>query len=110
MDPLLAKVFPEGRKSYAFRLSVHLDHCWVHSWNASKQCFDGNSLVTLPYPPYIPGFAPFDFWLFGHIKTSLADRVFDDVDELLEAVIEFLSEIQPSELRLVFDHWIERAK
>jgi hypothetical protein len=42
----------------------------------------------------------FDFWLFDHIKTSFAGRVFNDSDELLEAVIEFLNEIQPFELQL----------
>jgi hypothetical protein len=27
MDPLLVKVFPEGRKTHALRLSVHPDNC-----------------------------------------------------------------------------------
>jgi hypothetical protein len=36
-DLLVAKVFPEGRKSHALRLSIHLDNCRVHSSNASKQ-------------------------------------------------------------------------
>jgi hypothetical protein len=102
MDPLLAKVFPEGRKSHALRLSVHFDNCPVHSWNASKQFFDGNSLVVVLHPPYIPDLAPSNFWLFAHIKTSLVGGIFHDADELLEAMIEFLNEIQPSELRLVF--------
>jgi hypothetical protein len=34
MDLLLAKVFPERRKSHALRPSVHLDHCRVDSLNA----------------------------------------------------------------------------
>jgi hypothetical protein len=46
--------------------------------------------------------APSDFWLFGHIKTSVAGRVFNHADELLEAVIEFLNDMKPSELQLVF--------
>jgi hypothetical protein len=48
--------------------------------------------------------------ILGHIKASLADRVFNDADELLEAIIEFFNEIQSSELQLVFHHWIERVK
>jgi hypothetical protein len=75
-----------------------------------KTVFDGNSLVTIPYPPYSPNLAPSDFWLFGHIKTSLVGRVFNDADELLEAVIEFVNEIQPSESQLVSHQWIERVK
>jgi histone-lysine N-methyltransferase SETMAR len=109
-DPLLAKAFPEGRKSHALQLSVHLHHCRIHSSNASKQFFDGNSLVAVPHPPYNPDLAPSDFWLFRHIKIFRAGRVFNDADELLEAVIEFLNEIQPSELQVVFHHSIERVK
>jgi alpha-L-fucosidase len=40
----------------------------------------------------------------------LAGRVFNDVNELLDRVIEFLNEIQPSHLELVFHDWIERVK
>jgi hypothetical protein len=50
---------------------------------------DEDSLVVIPHLPYIPDLAPSDFWLFGHVKTSLAGRAFNDIDELLEAVIEF---------------------
>jgi hypothetical protein len=50
------------------------------------------------------------FWLFGQMKTSLADRVFNDIDELSEAIIEFMNEIHLSELQLVFHHWIEQIK
>jgi hypothetical protein len=61
-----------------------------------------NSLFTVPHLPCSLDLAPSDFWPFGHIKTSFGGPVFDDVDELREAVIEFLNEIQPSELQPVF--------
>jgi hypothetical protein len=48
-----------------------------------------NSLVTVPHPPYSPDLAPSDFWLSGHIKASLAGRVFNDVSELLEGSSNF---------------------
>jgi histone-lysine N-methyltransferase SETMAR len=102
MDPLLVKVFPEGRKSYALRLSVHLNNSQVRSSNAPKQFVDGNSLVTVPHPPYSPDLAPFDFCLFSHIKISLAGRVFNDADELLEVVIEFLNNFGPLNCNLFF--------
>jgi hypothetical protein len=53
--------------------------------------------------------APSDFRFLGHIKTSLAGRVFNNIDELLEKVIEVLIEIQPFELQF-FHQWIERVK
>jgi hypothetical protein len=37
MDPLLAKVFSEGRKNHTLRLIVHLDNFLVHCSNATKQ-------------------------------------------------------------------------
>jgi hypothetical protein len=110
IDPLLAKVFPERRKNYALRLSVHLDNCRVDSSNASKQLVNGNSLVTVPHPPYSPDFALSNCWLVGHIRTSLAGPVFNDADKLAEAIIGLLNQIQRSELQLIFHHWIERVK
>jgi hypothetical protein len=56
--------------------------------------------VTVPHPLCSSDLAPSDFWLFGHIKTSFADREFNDVDGFLEPVIMFLNEIKPSELQL----------
>jgi hypothetical protein len=77
---------------------------------AAKQLFEENSLVTTPHPPYGPNLVPSDFWLFGHTKESIARRVLNDVNELLEVVIEFVNKIQLSKLRRAFHHWIERVK
>jgi hypothetical protein len=54
-----------------------------------KTVFTKNSPVTVPHPPYSCGFPLSDFWLFGHIKTSLASHIFNGVGELLEAIVEF---------------------
>jgi hypothetical protein len=67
-----------------------------------QNSLDENSHVVVPLPPDSPDLELSDFWLFDHIKTSLACREFNHADELLEAVIQFLNEIQPSELQLVF--------
>jgi hypothetical protein len=67
-----------------------------------QNCFSENSLVTVPYPPCSLDLAPSGFRFFVHIKTSLAGGLFNDVDEPLEMVIEFLTKIQPSELQFVF--------
>jgi hypothetical protein len=108
MDLLLATAFPEGRISHALRLDLHLHNCRAHSSNASKQCCDENSLVTVLQPVYSLDLAPSDFRVLGHIKTSLAGRVFNDGYELFEGVVEFLNEIQASELQFVFHCWTER--
>jgi hypothetical protein len=63
---------------------------------------DENFLVPVPHLPYSSDLALSNFLFFGHIKTSRAGRVLNDVDELLEMPIEFLTKIQPLELQLVF--------
>jgi hypothetical protein len=59
-------------------------------------------MKTVLHLTYSPDLTPSDFWLFGHIKTSLAGPVFNDANQLLEAVTELLNVKQPSELQLVF--------
>jgi hypothetical protein len=56
MDPLLTKVFPEGKKSDALRLSVHLDNCRVH-FRMHPNNFNKDSLVTLRHLPHGPDLA-----------------------------------------------------
>jgi hypothetical protein len=53
LDPLLPKVFPEGRKSHTLRLCVHLDNCRVRL-SKRQDNFDENSLVTAPDSPSRP--------------------------------------------------------
>jgi hypothetical protein len=75
-----------------------------------QNSFDENSLVTLSHLLCGPHLAPSDFSILGQIKASFAEPVFNEADELLEAVVESLNEIQPSEMQLVFHHWNERIK
>jgi hypothetical protein len=67
-----------------------------------KTSSDENSLVTVPHRPHSRDLAPSDLWLFGYVHASLACCVFNDVDGILEAIIEFLNEIQASDLKFVF--------
>jgi hypothetical protein len=78
---------------------------WTFSssfFKCAKTVFDENSLIHIAHPRCSPGLASSNFWVFGHIKTSLADCAFNDANVLLEAVIGFLNEIQPPGLQHVF--------
>jgi aromatic ring-opening dioxygenase catalytic subunit (LigB family) len=44
------------------------------------------------------------------MKTSLVGQTFDEREQLLEAITEFLNEIQPPEVVAVFSHWVERVQ
>jgi hypothetical protein len=44
------------------------------------------------------------------VKNSLASRTFDKPEQLLEAITEFLDEIHPSQLEVVFRSWVEKIR
>jgi hypothetical protein len=44
------------------------------------------------------------------VKTSLVGQTLDEPEQLLDAVTEFLNEIQPPEMVAVFSHWAERMR
>jgi histone-lysine N-methyltransferase SETMAR len=102
LAPMVAKVFPRGRIPHARRLQFHLDNYRVHFSKASEQFITEGYIGRVPHPPYSPHLAPSDFWLFGHVKTSLIGQAFDEPEQLLEALTEFLSDIQPPEVIAVF--------
>jgi histone-lysine N-methyltransferase SETMAR len=107
---MVAKGFPRGRIPHTRRLQLHLDNCRVHFSKATEQFITENHIGRVPHPPYSPDLAPSDFWLFGHVKTSLVGQIFDEPEQLLEAITEFLNEIQPPEVVAVFNHWVERVR
>jgi hypothetical protein len=74
----------------------------------SEKFFVENQIVHVPHPPYSPDLAPSDFWLFSHMKPDLDGQSFAEPEGLFEGIMAFLEEVQVSELKLVFHHWVER--
>jgi hypothetical protein len=64
-------------------------------------------MIRLFHPPFSLDLAPSDFWLFGCVKSALEEQEFPGPEDLFTGIQELLSEIQRSELKLVFYHWIE---
>jgi histone-lysine N-methyltransferase SETMAR len=110
LAPMVVKVFPRERIPQTCRLQLHLDDCRVHFSKLTEQFFTENHIRRVPHPRYSPDLAPSDFWLFGHRKTSLVGRAFNEPEQLLEAITEFLNEIHPPEVVAVFRHWVERVR
>jgi hypothetical protein len=44
------------------------------------------------------------------MKAAREGSHFKEPEDLLEEIIEFLKEIHPSELMILFHHWIERVQ
>jgi hypothetical protein len=87
-----------------------LDNYCVRFSNGTEQPITENHILHVPHPLYSPDLAPSDFWSFGFVKTSLVGKKLDAPENLPEAVTEFLGEIQPLELEIVFSHWIVEKK
>jgi hypothetical protein len=110
LEPFLLAVVPDGRKPHSCRLSLHLGSCRVHRSKASENFFAENYIIQIPHPSYNPDLAHADFWLFANMKVVLARQQFSGPENLPTGIQEFLSEIQRSELKLVFHDWIERVQ
>jgi hypothetical protein len=66
--------------------------------------------IRVPQPPYSPGFAPCDFFLFGYLKFQLESKTFFDEYSMKEEVKRILTEIPVNLLHSVMDEWIHRLK
>jgi hypothetical protein len=78
LAPMVAKVFTRERSPHTRRLQLHLDNCRIHFSKATEQFITENHIGRVPHPLYNPNLAPSDFWLFGHVKTSLTGQTFDE--------------------------------
>jgi hypothetical protein len=91
LAPMVATVFPRGRISNPRRLQLHLDNCRVHFSKATEQFITEKHIGRVLHPSDSPDLEPSDFWLFGHLKTSLVGQTFDEPKQLLEAITQFLN-------------------
>jgi hypothetical protein len=110
MVALIEKVFPKRRNPHARRPHLHLDNCRVRFSSVAEQFIAQNHISRVPQPAYSLDLAPSYFWLFGHLKNSLAGRIFDNPEQVLDDITSFLEEVQPSELHVVFSHCVERVR
>jgi hypothetical protein len=108
--PLIEETFPQGMHPHARRRHLHLNNCRVHFSRAAEQFIAQNHISRVPQLAYSPDLARSDFWFFGHLKNSLAGRMFHDPEELLDGITSFLAEIRPLQLHVVFGHRVERVR
>lgn len=92
------------------KIWLHLDNSKVHNSILTSQKYNVLGFKRTPQPPYSPDIAPSDFYLFGFLEEKLKGRVFEDMDELFEAIVEILNSISKETLKKVFNHWIERCQ
>lgn len=110
LKPLGEKLYPNGRKKYSKKYSLHFDNAKPHTSLKTKNFISNSELSQLPHPPYSPDIAPIDFYLFGKLKTDLKGHNFENEIQLFEYITEYVGNIDHDELMAVFDEWINRLQ
>jgi hypothetical protein len=75
-----------------------------------KQYLDENVMRSASHASYSPDPAPSDCFLVGHVKRMLQGTEFQTPEELLQAVVQILSDITLETLMAAFHQWMERLQ
>jgi hypothetical protein len=81
---------------------VHHDNARPRTAAPSQQFMEENGLERAIHPSYSPDLAPFDFYLFGHVKHCLREQSFETADELVLAIDAILMGIEKWTLHAAF--------
>ena len=95
-----------GVESFVF----HMDNAPCHNSRATREYLEENKVVRIDHPPYSPDLAPCDFYLFGYIKNTFANTVFNSVEDAVEEITAFVEGIPKKQLIAVFDEWRRRLQ
>ncbi len=66
------------------------DNARPHTSNQTKKCLSELNCEVLPHPPDSPDMTPTDFNLFRSLQHFLADKMFDDIEEVTNGLNDFL--------------------
>jgi hypothetical protein len=81
---------------------VCADNTPLHTAQASRDFIEAHGMEKESHPTYSPNITPSHFYLFSHVKNRFAGVSFVDVDELLEAVMTILDDIEKVTFETVF--------
>ena len=63
-------------------------------------------IKTVPYPPYSPALAPYDFWLFPKLRSCW----YETIEEMKEAVSKVIDMLSPDDFHGASQKLLERHK
>jgi hypothetical protein len=64
----------------------------------SQQFIAWTAMVIAAHPPYSPDLAPYDFYLFGHVRGLLRGESFETGERLLSAIEDILKSLEKATL------------
>jgi hypothetical protein len=68
------------------------------------------SLTLVPQPPYSPGLAPCNFFLFGYLKQHLEGKHLTREDSVIAAIREVFDKIPLQTFQNAMDDWQYRFR
>jgi histone-lysine N-methyltransferase SETMAR len=103
----LAQLQPEDDRR---KFVVDADNERAHTAQKRPTFCEENGLRLAPHPPYLPDFAPSDFFLFGYVKEHLKGMAFPSYESLLNAIGEVVTGIESETVTAVFEDSLERLE
>lgn len=82
----LPKVFEEVRTlDPRSAITLHHDNAPEHTALATREFVAAEGVQLMSYPPYSPDLAPYDFFVFPHVKSQLLWKRYDSSQEAIRA-------------------------
>jgi hypothetical protein len=83
----------------------HHDNAPAHTALSVQQFLTTKNMAMVPYPPYLPGLAPSDLFLFLRIKLQVKGCCFQNVSEIQEQLLTILHAISKCQFQQWQKHW-----
>ncbi|UYV62404.1 hypothetical protein LAZ67_2000428 [Cordylochernes scorpioides] len=87
---------------------LHHDNARPHTAVTVQLYLAKHGIALLPQPPYSPGLAPNDFFLYPKIKRVLKGPRFDSIPEIKENSKNILKSLKDEDFQRCFDIWKKR--
>jgi len=78
---------------------LHHDNVPAHAALLTQWFLTDNNMTVVPHPPYLPDFAPSDFFLFPKLKMKLKGRRFHELEEIQAELQSVLNTLQENDLQ-----------
>jgi hypothetical protein len=89
---------------------IHVDKAKPHNSKMSIKKIKELGFILVPQPPYSPGLAPCDLFLFGYLKRHLEGKHFTREDQVVAAVREVSDKIPLQTFQNAMDDWQYRLR
>ena len=99
----IRKKRPELWKNNSWLLHHH--NAPAHSSLLVRNFLPKNNTVIMPQPPYSPGLAPCDFFLFARLKRPMKVRRFATIKDIKTESLRELKDIPKSAYQKCFEDW-----